>query len=402
MTSYHFSIKKNTKSAKAHCDYILRENTKNTIEKKELIFTKNNLPKWANNNPKKFWSECDKRERVNGIKYRELEFTLQNELSLRENAKIMKGVLEKFCKNKYYTLVVHDKKQSSIAGERNLHCHLMFCERICDKIDRTAENFFKRYNPKNPSLGGAKKDRYFTGAEGKKNFIEARKFFEEITNKILKENGINEEISSLSLKEQRNIALKNGEKEKFELLNRTPEIHFGRKSPQKKEELILLLENRKLEQKRQNLIKIKYHNLNLKTKNSINIIPAKTINLKIRNYNREYFVFSKKTAINILSKFTQSPNVKKALNKLSASSSSTTVLVKKNKINKNFSTSTNKTDNETGIQSTPVNNKNIANALTKALLMPNIDIGFKLEEDATDNFRDKIASINAQEDLERA
>lgn len=34
--------------------------------------------------------------------------------------------------------------------------------------------------------------------------------------------------------------------------------------------------------------------------------------------------------------------------------------------------------------------------------MPNIDIGFKLEEDATDNFRDKIASINAQEDLERA
>ena len=120
MTSYHFSIKKNTKSAKAHCDYILRENTKNTIEKKELIFTKNNLPKWANNNPKKFWSECDKRERVNGIKYRELEFTLQNELSLRENAKIMKGVLEKFCKNKYYTLVVHDKKQSSIAGERNL------------------------------------------------------------------------------------------------------------------------------------------------------------------------------------------------------------------------------------------------------------------------------------------
>lgn len=269
MTSYHFSIKKNIKSAKAHCDYILRENTKNTIEKKELIFTKNNLPKWANNNPKKFWSECDKRERVNGIKYRELEFTLQNELSLRENAKIMKGVLEKFCKNKYYTLVVHDKKQSSIAGERNLHCHLMFSERICDKIDRTAENFFKRYNPKNPSLGGAKKDRYFTGAEGKKNFIEARKFFEEITNKILKENGINKEVSSLSLKEQRNIALKNGEKEKFELLNRTPEIHFGRKSPQKKEELILLLENRKLEQKRQSLIKIKYHNLNLKTKYSL-------------------------------------------------------------------------------------------------------------------------------------
>ena len=173
---------------------------------------------------------------------------------------------------------------------------------------------------------------------------------------------------------------------------------MGENPPKKKEELILLLENRKLEQKRQSLIKIKYHNLNLKTKNSINIIPAKTINLKIRNYNREYFVFNKKTAINILSKFTQSPNVKKALNKLSASSSSTTVLVKKNKINKNFSTSI----NETGIQSTPANNKNIANALTKALLMPNIDIGFKLEEDATDNFRDKIASINAQEDLERA
>ena len=57
----------------------------------------------------------------------------------------------------YYSLVVHDKQKSAITGIRNLHCHLMFCERENDGIERDAKTFFKRYNSKNPASGGAKK-----------------------------------------------------------------------------------------------------------------------------------------------------------------------------------------------------------------------------------------------------
>lgn len=38
----------------------------------------------------------------------------------------------------------------------------MFCERKLDGIDRTEQQFFKRYNAVNPEKGGAGKDRFFS------------------------------------------------------------------------------------------------------------------------------------------------------------------------------------------------------------------------------------------------
>ena len=42
-------------------------------------------------------------------------------------------------------------------GKEQPHCHLMFCERELDGVERGADTFFKRYNSKDPSKGGAKK-----------------------------------------------------------------------------------------------------------------------------------------------------------------------------------------------------------------------------------------------------
>ena len=42
-------------------------------------------------------------------------------------------------------------------GNDQPHVHLMFNERLQDGIERDPEQYFKRYNSKNPERGGAKK-----------------------------------------------------------------------------------------------------------------------------------------------------------------------------------------------------------------------------------------------------
>ena len=54
-----------------------------------------------------------------------------------------------------YTLAIHRGGED---GE-NPHAHLMFSERGHDGIERSAEQWFKRYNGKEPEKGGARKSR---------------------------------------------------------------------------------------------------------------------------------------------------------------------------------------------------------------------------------------------------
>lgn len=130
----------------------------------------------------------------------------------------------------YYSLVVHDKQKSAITGIRNLHCHLMFCERENDGIERDAKTFFKRYNTKNPASGGAKKSIMLNDRKiGKQTIKNLRDEYAKIVNKILKENNIEQTISSKSLKEQHEEAIKKGELLKAKILDREPEKHLGRK-----------------------------------------------------------------------------------------------------------------------------------------------------------------------------
>ena len=197
----------------------------------ECIYKENFLPAWAEGSAKKFWSSAEKYERANACVYKELEFNLMNELTLKENLKIINDILKVEPMNKfYYSLVIHDKQKSAISGERNLHCHLMFCEREIDGIERDAKTFFKRYNSKNPTLGGARKSILFNDRKiGKQTVKNLRDEYAKIVNKILKENNIKETISSKTLKEQREEAIKKGDLLKVKILDREPEKHLGRK-----------------------------------------------------------------------------------------------------------------------------------------------------------------------------
>lgn len=243
MASYHFSVKCGNyngrkTSATNHLNYINRDGKfknidKNNNEKQinECIYKENFLPAWAEGSVKNFWSSAEKYERANACVYKELEFNLVNELPLKENLKIINNLLKIEPMNKfYYSLVVHDKQKSAITGIRNLHCHLMFCERENDGIERDAKTFFKRYNTKNPASGGAKKSIMLNDRKiGKQTIKNLRDEYAKIVNKILKENNIEQTISSKSLKEQHEEAIKKGELLKAKILDREPEKHLGRK-----------------------------------------------------------------------------------------------------------------------------------------------------------------------------
>lgn len=243
MASYHFSVKCGNyngrkTSATNHLNYINRDGKfknidKNNNEKQinECIYKEKFLPAWAEGSAKNFWSSAEKYERANACVYKELEFNLVNELPLKENLKIINNLLKIEPMNKfYYSLVVHDKQKSAITGIRNLHCHLMFCERENDGIERDAKTFFKRYNTKNPASGGAKKSIMLNDRKiGKQTIKNLRDEYAKIVNKILKENNIEQTISSKSLKEQHEEAIKKGELLKAKILDREPEKHLGRK-----------------------------------------------------------------------------------------------------------------------------------------------------------------------------
>lgn len=297
MASYHFSVKCGNHngrktSAINHLNYINREGRFKNFDQKnndkqtnECIYKKNFLPAWAKDSARKFWSNAEKFERVNACVYKELEFNLVNELPLRENLKIINNLLKTEPMNKfYYSLVVHDKQKSAITGIRNLHCHLMFCERENDGIERDAKTFFKRYNSKKPASGGAKKSIMLNDRKiGKQTIKNLRDEYAKIVNTILKENNIEQTISSKSLKEQYEEAIKKRDLLKAKILDREPERHLGRKLSKDVNLKKDLLEIRSFNKE----ILSKLNSQKEKTVNSFNRYTALQVDNILKNFSQE-------------------------------------------------------------------------------------------------------------------
>ncbi len=72
-------------SAKSHVEYINRE--KAFANRGGCVFHSHHLPKWAKNDPKKFFQAADKYEGKGNRRYREIEFALPNELKTVELSK---------------------------------------------------------------------------------------------------------------------------------------------------------------------------------------------------------------------------------------------------------------------------------------------------------------------------
>ena len=155
------SIKVGNKGkALPHSKYILREDQyapkNNKLEKLESI-GHGNMPVWAEHDPKIFWQMADLHERKNGSTYREHIISLPRELDESQRLDLVQDWIKQEIGDKYaYSFAIHNP--TAMDGKEQPHCHLMFSERLLDGIDRDPEQFFKRYNSKDPSKGGAKKD----------------------------------------------------------------------------------------------------------------------------------------------------------------------------------------------------------------------------------------------------
>ena len=179
----------NKKSARPHADYILAQG-KYQNKKEELELSgSGNLPAWAKNDPKKFWRECEKRERANGSRYREHIISLPRELNQAQRAELVRDWIDQELGDKHaYTYAIHNTKAAD--GLEHPHLHLMFSDRINDGIERTEEKYFSRYNSKNPERGGCQKaNSGMTRQEMKDQLIATREAWAKIGNEHLQKAG---------------------------------------------------------------------------------------------------------------------------------------------------------------------------------------------------------------------
>ncbi|MGL4862495.1 MAG: MobA/MobL family protein [Cetobacterium sp.] len=304
--------------AKAHAEYILRENKYS--KKEDLIHKESGNMDCIIDGTSAidFWKSADDFERVNGTSYREYELNIPNELSHEQGIKLVQDFVKNELEYKHpYSFAIHESHNKD--GEKNLHCHLMFSERELDNILRTKEQFFKRANSTTPELGGAKKNRIW---HKKEKLYEIRKSWEILSNQALEKNGFDERVSCESLKKQREKALEKGDYLKAELLNRIP-VNVSGITLQKEKRLGLEKltpeEQEKFKEYKQakELREIKKRELEIKREN---VIPTKeeckSKLIKIINTTEEDI---KLKALNIVTKgafYSHSKNLRKIENQL--------------------------------------------------------------------------------------
>ena len=191
---------------------------KYSYKENEIVESFHNIPEWANS-AYDFWEKYSLEDRANSS-YKKIELSLQGELSLEENKKMLNEFIKKnIGENFYYSVVIHDK-ESNEKGIQNTHAHIMICKRLEDGIKRNPEQFFKRYNSNSPEKGGALTDNKYWGK--KQTLINFREDWENIINKYFEKNNIKKKVSSKSLEKQREEALKSNDLKKAEMLDRPP------------------------------------------------------------------------------------------------------------------------------------------------------------------------------------
>lgn len=130
MATYHLRIKNDTKangtkvSAKRHADYILREDAKAHAdyinregaqsEKIDCVYKGSQLPKWAKDSAQKFFDAATRYEDKGNRRYKEIELSLPNELTLEQNKEIVDTFIKNHLSNHYYAYAIHEKEGAMV------------------------------------------------------------------------------------------------------------------------------------------------------------------------------------------------------------------------------------------------------------------------------------------------
>jgi hypothetical protein len=217
MASYHLTAKIGAKGkAAAHAAYISREGKYSGRERYEDLeaTSAGNMPKWAEHEPAHFWNAADEHERANGSAYREIEVALPRELTPNQRRELVEDFVRRELGEQHvYQWGIHNPKAALEKGEQP-HAHIMYSERRLDGIERDPDQFFKRYNAKNPERGGAQKA---SGGKArgamKDELLATRQRWAEVQNEHLARHGHEVRVDHRSLRDQG--------------IDRTPEKHLG-------------------------------------------------------------------------------------------------------------------------------------------------------------------------------
>jgi len=204
MATYHLSAKVGSKGKGcAHSNYIEREGK--NAKHKDLEHAENgNLPDWANGKSSAFWKAADDFERENGSAYRELEIALPRELTPAQRLELVHEFIGQEIGDKHaYSFAIHCPKAAldPAKGEQP-HAHIMYSERLQDGIDRPKEQYFKRYNSKNPEKGGLKKAIPKDMVEKKEQLKGLRERWAELQNEHLARHGHTATVDHRNLEAQ--------------------------------------------------------------------------------------------------------------------------------------------------------------------------------------------------------
>ena len=224
-------------SAVSHAEYINRERA---YEKRGgCIFQFHRLPKWAHDDPKKFFQAADKYESVGHRRYVEIEFALPNELkTVEQYRQIIDAFIAKHLSDHYYAYAIHNKIGMMSGGQHHPHVHIMFSERLIDDVEkkkeRAAKAFFlyparKKKDGAEPSFEekwkrGAPKDRKWCNRQ---YVSEMRADFARIQNEVLAKNGFSIRVDHRTLQAQKEEAERNGDTFLARLFSRVPEKYIG-------------------------------------------------------------------------------------------------------------------------------------------------------------------------------
>ena len=230
-------IREAQESAVSHVEYINRE--KAYENRGGCIFHAHHLPKWAKNDPKKFFQAADRYKGVGHRRYVEIEFALPNELTtVKQYRQIIDAFIAKHLSEHYYAYAIHNKIGVMSEGQHHPHVHIMFSERLIDDVEkmkeRAAKAFFlyparKKKDGSQPSFEekwkrGAPKDRKWCNHQYVR---EMRADFAQIQNEVLERNGFSIRVDHRSLEAQKEEAQQNGDTFLARLFSRMPEKYIG-------------------------------------------------------------------------------------------------------------------------------------------------------------------------------
>jgi hypothetical protein len=235
MATFHLSTRAQSRNlyghkvnSLSHFQYITRSG-RYTNKDEDLAYSESgNIP----NCPeleldiKNYWKAANDYGRVNSRAYRDVVIALQEEFSLDENIALVHDFMHHFGmdENQTYSFAIHDHQSKLAPEHRNIHCHLMFNERIVnqERVFEHAEDIFKRAN--SPVSGGLKVDPYFNTREF---VIDAREYWEKINNDMFIKKGLEARISCKTLKLQKAELEAEGRYEEAKYYDRKPMDHMG-------------------------------------------------------------------------------------------------------------------------------------------------------------------------------